>query len=151
MLLRMPIVQSQWKIMLLGTSIVMLQWIMMLLCVHIIASQCIMTLLWTFVVMFLIFMPNYVILSWIVWTKTRTSSCLISLGWEHIRCFGLFHSSFRLVKYPYTTTTHLFSADWPLTCSCYNITFFRFHSLTIRYKSLIHDIQNKAGLFCSLF
>ncbi len=36
---------------------------------------------------------------------------------EHIRCFGvgLFYLFFRLVKYHYTKTTHVFSQDWSNT------------------------------------
>ncbi len=42
----------------------------------------------------------------------------ISLHWRiHLFCFcvGLFHSSFGLVKYPNTNTTHEFSPDWSNT------------------------------------
>ncbi len=53
------------------------------------------------------------ILVWVVWNKTRTSWCLISLGWRthSLFCVRLFHSSFGLMKYPYTNTTHVFSPE----------------------------------------
>ncbi len=74
--------EIQWVMTLLGTSIMTSQWVFTLLCVHIMASQCIMTLLWTFsIIHFLFYAYLWFYYGYYV-TKTRTSSCLISLGWR---------------------------------------------------------------------
>ncbi len=55
-----------------------------------------------------------VILLWLVWNKNMNKFMLDPSGLENTFscfCVGLFHSSFRLVKYPYTITTYMFSPD----------------------------------------
>ncbi len=52
------------------------------------------------------------ILLWVVCNKNKNKFMFDQSGFgEYIRCFceGLFHSSNRLLKYPYTNTTHVFS------------------------------------------
>ncbi len=65
-------------------------------------------------------MPSYVILLWVIWDKTRTSLCLISLGWRthslvlwkaislfHLNLFNLWDSW----NIP-SQKQHMFSPDW---------------------------------------
>ncbi len=113
MLLGMPIVKSQWVMIydVVRTSIMTSQWVITFLCVHIMASRCIMTLIWTFSNMYSLLhaLLYYFIVEYGI--KTRTSSCLISLGWRTNLLFlcWLFLSSFGLVKYPNSNTTCMFS------------------------------------------
>ncbi len=54
----------------------------------------------------------FMILFWVVWNKNKNKFMFEKSGLEKTFCCfceGLFHSSFRLAKYPYINTTPVFS------------------------------------------
>ncbi len=104
-LLGMPIMKSQWVMMLLGTSIMMSQWVSMCtyhgITVH---NDVAMNIFYYFLLCILWSMPNCVILLWVVWNKNKNKWVFDQSELENT-----------LMKYPYTKTTYVFSADWSNT------------------------------------
>ncbi len=63
------------------------------------------------------------ILLWIIWNRNKNKFMFDQFGLENtfvVFCVGLVHSSFGLMKYPYTNTTHVFQTDQTLILFCYN-------------------------------